>query len=131
MDLNPSRSHVRIAAPSSPTGSNIRSHCPPVGRIGSIGALAVPPPCVRELMAKMLKTEKTETRKRGGSAMRTAAASQHQWHIRFDRVVCRNCDAVRGKDDRKRCTGVIKIRPMAAMRQQQSNAKGERDGTRK
>jgi hypothetical protein len=45
------------------------------------------------------------------------APSGHQWHIRFDRVVCRDCDAVRGADDGKRCRGATKIRPLAAIRQ--------------
>jgi hypothetical protein len=45
-----------------------------------------------------------------------AASNGHQWHIRFDRVVCRDCDAVRGEDDGKRCKGATKIRPMAGMR---------------
>lgn len=45
-----------------------------------------------------------------------AAANGHEWHIRFDRVVCRDCDAVRGQDDKKMCRGAVKIRPMAGIR---------------
>lgn len=46
------------------------------------------------------------------------ATPQHQWHMRFDRVVCRDCDAVRGHDDWKKCKGATRIRPMAGIRQQ-------------
>lgn len=42
---------------------------------------------------------------------------RHQWHIRFDRIVCRDCGAVRGVDDGKRCRGATRIRPMAGIRQ--------------
>jgi hypothetical protein len=45
---------------------------------------------------------------------------QHDWHLRFDRVVCRNCDARFSDDDGKPCTGATKIRPRAtAVRQQE------------
>jgi hypothetical protein len=45
------------------------------------------------------------------------ASNGHQWHMRFDRVVCRNCDVVRGYDDGTKCKGAMKIRPMAGIRQ--------------
>ncbi len=43
-------------------------------------------------------------------------APRHQWHIRFDRVVCRDCDAERGHDDWKKCKSTSKIRPLAGIR---------------
>jgi len=47
-------------------------------------------------------------------------ASGHQWHLSFDRVVCRNCDAEEGDDHHKPCPGTTKIRPRAtAVRQQE------------
>jgi hypothetical protein len=48
----------------------------------------------------------------------TPTASGHQWHMRFDRVVCRDCDAVYGDDDAP-CPGTKKIRPQAGIRQQE------------
>lgn len=48
-----------------------------------------------------------------------SSASGHQWHLSFDRVVCRNCDAVQGDDDDAPCPGTTKIRPQAAIRQQE------------
>jgi hypothetical protein len=50
----------------------------------------------------------------------TPTASGHQWHMRFDRVVCRNCDATMKflEDVERPCPGTRKIRPQAAIRQQ-------------
>jgi hypothetical protein len=47
------------------------------------------------------------------------APRPHDWHLRFDRVVCRNCDARFSDDDGKPCTGATKIRPQAGIRQQE------------
>jgi hypothetical protein len=46
------------------------------------------------------------------------APRSRDWHPRFDRVVCRNCDARFSNDDGKPCAGATKIRPRAACRQQ-------------
>lgn len=43
---------------------------------------------------------------------------RHQWHLSFDRVCCRDCDAVQGDEDADRpCPGTRKIRPRAACRE--------------
>jgi len=52
------------------------------------------------------------------------APRPHDWHLRFDRVVCRACDAVLTNGDVARgkitpCPGTMKIRPQAAIRQQE------------
>lgn len=47
-----------------------------------------------------------------------AAGRQHDWTLRFDRVVCRNCDAEEGDDAHRPCTGATKIRPQTGIRQQ-------------
>jgi hypothetical protein len=51
-----------------------------------------------------------------------AASNGHEWHIRFDRVVCRDCDAVRGKDDQVKCKGATKVRPLAGIKQLEERA---------
>ncbi|MDB6166001.1 MAG: hypothetical protein JWQ83_1141 [Lacunisphaera sp.] len=50
----------------------------------------------------------------------TPAATRHQWHMRFDAVTCRNCDApMRYLEDVERpCPGANRIRPIAGLRQQ-------------
>lgn len=50
-----------------------------------------------------------------------APPRRHLWHMRFDAVRCRNCDAPMRflEDVEKPCTGAGKIRPIAGMRQQQ------------
>lgn len=52
-----------------------------------------------------------------------AEPRRHQWHMRFDRVVCRDCDAIEGVDDDPPCPGTRKIRPQATIRQQQEGAR--------
>lgn len=47
-----------------------------------------------------------------------AAPSGHQWALRFDAVVCRNCDASMEflEDVQRPCPGTGKIRPIAGIR---------------
>lgn len=48
-----------------------------------------------------------------------ADSNGHHWMLAFDRVCCRDCGTVRNaKDDNKQCKGVVKMRPIAAFRQQ-------------
>jgi hypothetical protein len=50
----------------------------------------------------------------------------HLWHMRFDRILCRNClVTLKGfEDDDTPCTGAAKIRPIAGMRQQRRSRIG-------
>lgn len=64
-----------------------------------------------------------------GGYISSAVDPKHQWMLRFDRVVCRECGVPRD-GARKPCRGSKIIRPMAAMRQEQRQ-RGERDGTSK
>lgn len=49
-----------------------------------------------------------------------ADSDGHHWHMRFDRVLCRNCGADHEfPDDHVSCTGAKRIRPLAAFRQLQ------------
>jgi hypothetical protein len=54
-----------------------------------------------------------------------AAPSGHRWHMKFDAVVCRNCDApMRFLEDIERpCPGAGKIRPVAGIRQLQQEGR--------
>jgi hypothetical protein len=47
----------------------------------------------------------------------TAAPRRHQWHLQFDRIVCRDCGAhFTDNDAEETCAGAEKIRPRAGMR---------------
>ena len=54
------------------------------------------------------------------SATTIPSPGGHQWHIRFDRVACRDCGASLNfaEDDERPCRGAGKIRPIAGIRQQ-------------
>jgi hypothetical protein len=45
------------------------------------------------------------------------APRRHQWHLAFDRIRCRDC-GLDEDDAGPVCTGAVKIRPQAAIRQQ-------------
>jgi hypothetical protein len=51
--------------------------------------------------------------------MPTSVPRQHDWTLRFDRVVCKELRRRGGDDDHKPCTGATKIRPHAAIRKQE------------
>jgi hypothetical protein len=48
---------------------------------------------------------------------------RHQWHMRFDRLVCRNCGNEEGDDDHVRCTGARRMRPIATFRQHEQEGR--------
>lgn len=50
---------------------------------------------------------------------------RHQWVLRFDREVCRDCNVPRS-EEHQACTGPRKIRPMATMRLTQTRQLEER-----
>lgn len=55
-------------------------------------------------------------------------ARPHEWHLRFDRITCRNCDLDRAGAGPV-CTGRSRIRPQAACRQRPKAIRGTKVGT--
>jgi hypothetical protein len=56
--------------------------------------------------------------------MPLAPPRRHQWTLRFDRTLCRDCGAPRNDNDAdETCAGAAKIRPMAGFRQQQEEGR--------
>jgi hypothetical protein len=49
----------------------------------------------------------------------STAPRRHQWHLAFDRIVCRDC-GVSVRVAELECKGATRIRPQAAIRQQKA-----------